>query len=272
MPLPLPPSAHPIGLFDSGVGGLSIWEKITEILPHESTLYLADLARCPYGPRPCEEIITRCDRITRFLLEQNCKLIVVACNTATGFAIDTLRQRFPIPFVGIEPGIKPAALHSHTGRIGVLATTGTCQGRLFQETTTRFANPVQVLMAEGTGLVERVERGETDSPATEQLLRQYLEPMLAARIDHLVLGCTHYPFLEKPIRRIIGPDITLVTTGTAVAHRTRFLLEQHNLLNSHSPTTYRFLATAPAPGLSRLLQQMNHLTPIETIPDEITAP
>lgn len=217
-------------MFDSGVGGLTIWQAVSSLLPAESLHYFADTAHCPYGPRAAVEVAGYCEAMVRFLLERRCKLIVVACNTATAMAIDGLRAKFPVPFVGIEPGVKPAALESHTGVIGVLATAGTFQGRLFNETKARFAQNVRVIMAEGAGLVELVEAGKADSPEAEAVLRRHLEPMLAAGMDRLVLGCTHYPFLSGAIRRIVGDAVELITPGAAVAQRTKHLLEERGLL------------------------------------------
>ncbi|MDR2863485.1 MAG: glutamate racemase [Puniceicoccales bacterium] len=220
----------PIGMFDSGVGGLSILDAVTKVLPGETVHYFADNAHCPYGARTQAEVTAFCEGITRFLLARQCKLIVVACNTATAMAIDSLRKNFGVPFVGIEPAVKPAVLKSRTGAIGVLATAGTFRGRLFKETLARFAQGTQVLTAEGTGLVELVEAGRADSPETEALLRGYLKPMLEAGIDQLVLGCTHYPFLGAAIQRITGGTVTLISPGEAVAVRVRSLLETHALL------------------------------------------
>jgi len=208
-----------IGVFDSGLGGLSVWKEIIKLLPDVSLFYVSDNAWCPYGPRPAEEVVERSRVISRFLIGKGCRLIVVACNTATAAAIDTLRQNFPIPFVGMEPAVKPAALHSRTGVVGVLATQGTFGGRLYRETSQRFAAHVQVLERVGTGLVELIEQGLTDTPQTETLLRTYIEPMMEAGADHLVLGCTHYPFLIPSIEKITCGRLTIVDPAPAVAQQ-----------------------------------------------------
>jgi glutamate racemase len=244
----------PIGMFDSGVGGLTIWQAVAELLPKEPVLYFADTAHCPYGTRTAQEVATFCNLITRFLLARGCKLIVVACNTATAMAIDGLRRNFPsVPFVGIEPAVKPAALKSHSGVIGVLATAGTFQGRLFNETKARFAQNVRVLTAEGTGLVELVEAGKADSAEAEALLRRALEPMLTAGMDRLVLGCTHYPFLGETIRRIVGTDVELITPGAAVARQVQHLLEARGLLaGAVAPPAHQFYSSGGSAVLAAL--------------------
>jgi glutamate racemase len=225
----------PIGVFDSGVGGLSVWREMIKLLPHEHTIYYADSAYCPYGTMQPSEIIARCDRIMEFLLgQQQCKLIVVACNTATAAAIDHLRAAYAVPFVGMEPAVKPAALHSATGAVGVLATQGTFKGRLYHDTLARFAQHVQIIEQSGDGLVELVESGATESAEAYALLQKYIQPMLEARIDHLVLGCTHYPFLIPAIQKIVGNAVTIIDPSAAVAQRVKFLLEQHHLLNTSS--------------------------------------
>jgi glutamate racemase len=244
----------PMGIFDSGVGGLSIFQEIAKLLPSESIQYFADTKHCPYGERDPLEVGKFCNAITHFLLQKGCKIIVVACNTATAMAIDSLRHDFPnTPFVGMEPAIKPAALQSHTKAVGVLATAGTFHGRLFQNTRKRFASEVRVHTAVGTGLVELVEAGRADSPETDTLLRQYLSPMLDAGIDRLVLGCTHYAFLREPIQRITGDRVKLVTPGAAVARRVRQLLQERNLLaDSPSTAQYEFYASGATNILSRM--------------------
>ena len=224
-------SEAPIGLFDSGVGGLSVWREVVKLLPHEHTVYYADSAYCPYGQKSPAEITERSDRIMDFLLGQHqCKLMVVACNTATAAAIDHLRAAYPVPFVGMEPAVKPAALHSVTGVVGVLATQGTFKGRLYHETLERFAGHIQIIEQPGDGLVELVERGDTGGEEAQALLEKYIRPMLQANIDHLVLGCTHYPFLIPAIQKITGDRVTILDPAPAIAQRVKFLLSQHRLL------------------------------------------
>jgi len=225
-------SDFPIGFFDSGVGGLSVWREVIKLLPHEHTIYYADSLHCPYGTKSPDEIIARANQIMEQLMAQKCKLVVVACNTATAAAIDYLREKYPIQFVGMEPAVKPAALHSETGKVGVLATQGTFKGRLYHETLERFASNVQIIEQSGDGLVELVEAGKTDSEEAFAFLQKYIKPMLDAGIDHLVLGCTHYPFLIPAIEKITNHKIVIVNPAPAIAQRVKFLLEQHDLLNT----------------------------------------
>ena len=256
--------AAPIGIFDSGLGGLSVWREAVKLLPNHSIEYVSDNAWCPYGPRPAEEVIVRTKAISRFLLQQGCGIIVVACNTATAAAIDALRQTFSIPFVGMEPAVKPAVLHSKSGVVGVLATRGTFQGRLYQETSQRFAADVRVMEQVGDGLVELIEQGLIDSPQMQKLLRTYIEPMMEANADHLVLGCTHYPFLIPAIRQIVGDRMAIVDPAPAVARQLCAVLEQTQgrdvLLDPPSGGSphYRFYATGSATNLQACYCAINH--------------
>jgi glutamate racemase len=220
-----------IGVFDSGVGGLSVLRHICALLPQEHLLYLADQAHVPYGPRSLAEIHRFSEGITHFLLAQGAKLIVVACNTASGAALTHLRQSFPdVPFVGMEPAVKPAAEQTRSGQVGVLATTSTFESRRYGALMARFARNVTVYEDPCRGLVEQIEAGQVDTPQTEALLRRTLEPMLAAGVDTVVLGCTHYPFVAPVIDRIVGPAVTLIDPAPAVARQTVRLLSQHGLL------------------------------------------
>ncbi|MDR1055446.1 MAG: glutamate racemase [Prevotellaceae bacterium] len=250
-------SEEPIGMFDSGVGGISVWKELVKLLPSESVVYFADSGNCPYGPKPQEAVISLCDKIVRFLLSETCKIIVVACNTATSAAIDYLRKTFAgINFVGMEPAIKPAALNSQTGSIGILATEGTLKGRLFNETKARFASNVNVDIRVGEGLVELIEQGKTGTPEAEALLRKYIESMLVDRIDHLVLGCTHYPFLIDNIRKIAGNELLVLDPAPAIAIRTKQLLEEQNLVNNTGlDANYRFYSSGDISVLQRMLKQ-----------------
>jgi glutamate racemase len=225
-------SSAPIGILDSGIGGLSVWCELTRLRPHEGTVYYADTAYCPYGPKTQEEIIARAVHITGFLLKKQVKLIVLACNTATAAAIDYLRAHYNVLFVGMEPAIKPAALFSKSGVVGVLATQGTFKGRLYHETAERFAANTAIIEQPGDGLVELIEAGKTDTPETEALLHKYISPMLEAGVDHIVLGCTHYPFLIPAIRKITGDKVELLNPAPAVARQVKNLLTQHDLLNT----------------------------------------
>lgn len=215
-----------IGIFDSGVGGLSVWKELIKLLPQQRYIYVSDSGYCPYGPKSKEYVIGRCSKISQFLIDKGADIIVVACNTATAAAIKTLRAEFGIPFVGMEPAVKPAALHSKSGVIGVLATKGTFKGELYIGTLQKFASEIKVMEQIGEGLVEIVEQGKTDTPQAEELLRSYVEPMLQAGADHIVLGCTHYPFLAKTVRKIAGESVAIVNPAPAIAKRTLELLQE----------------------------------------------
>ena len=225
-----PDSAGPIGLFDSGVGGLSIWREIVRQLPYEDTVYIADQAHVPYGSRQLAEVRAFSEGIVQFLLRSGAKVVVVACNTASAAALHYLRARFPdVPFVGMEPAVKPAVEHTRTQVVGVLATPATFHGKLFVTLVDRYGGDVRVLTQTCPGLVEAVETGALDGAATEALLRACLAPLLGAGIDQLVLGCTHYPFLAPLIERIVGPGVTLVDPAPAVARQTVRVLNLHGL-------------------------------------------
>lgn len=231
-----------IGVFDSGTGGLSVLKEIVKALPQCSYMYFADTANCPYGNKPQCEIIELSVRITRFLLSKGCDLIVVACNTATAAAIDHLRANFSVPFVGMEPAVKPAAIRTKTNSIGVLATAGTFNGRLYKETTKRYASDVTVCYQVGEGLVELVEKGMADSVEAEQLLRSYVEPMLKKGIDELVLGCTHYPFFIPILKRILPHAVEIVDPSPAVARQAVRLLKGLNISGCYDCPEEPFVA------------------------------
>ncbi len=223
-------NAHqPIGFFDSGIGGVTIWKEVHKVLPNESTIYLADSKNAPYGQKSTDEIIALSVKNTEWLLSKNVKLIVVACNTATTNAIKYLRSHYDIPFIGIEPAIKPAALLSKTKSIGVLATKGTLSSEVFHKALLTH-NEVKIINQIGHGLVQLIEEGKKDSEEMQELLRLYLQPMIDQNIDHLVLGCTHYPFLIPQIRKILSPSIHIIDSGLAVAKQTKNILEKHHLL------------------------------------------
>ncbi|HHV03107.1 MAG: glutamate racemase [Bacteroidales bacterium] len=224
-----------IGIMDSGIGGLIVHNHIKALLPGERLIYVADTAYCPYGTRPVEDIRSRCKAITRFLLARQCKIIVIACNTATAAAIETLRDTFrETLIVGMEPAVKPAVLHTQSGVVGVLATRGTFQGSLYNRTLATFAGKVQVLEQVGEGWVEAVEKGAYDTSETEEMVRKTIQPMIDAGVDHLVLGCTHYPFLVPVIRRIAGPGVVIVDPAPAVARRVAWLLTEKGWLAESS--------------------------------------
>ena len=216
---------NPIGLFDSGIGGTSIWKEIHDLLPYEDTIYLADSKNAPYGQKSKEEIIQLSIKNTEFLLNQNCKIIVVACNTATTNSIKELRAKYDIPFIGIEPAIKPAALNSQNHVIGILATQGTLNSELFHQTAEKFQD-TKIIEQIGHGLVPLIENGDINSPQMDSLLHRYLKPMIDANIDYLVLGCSHYPYLVPQIKKILPKSIGIIDSGEAVARQTKNVLNE----------------------------------------------
>lgn len=241
-----------IGVLDSGVGGLSVLRHLQAQLPHESWLYIADQAHVPYGGRPLPQIRQFTQAITQFLLEQQVKLIVVACNTASGAALTHLRQTFPqAPFVGMEPAVKPAAAQTRSGKVGVLATTGTFESQRYASLMARFARGVTVLENPCLGLVERIEAGETAVPATKKLLRQCVEPMLDAGVDTLVLGCTHYPFVLPLLAEIVGPDVTIIDPAPAVARQTARVLAANGLAASGEAAATHLITTGDPERFAR---------------------
>ena len=222
---------YPIGIFDSGIGGTSIWKEISKLLPKENCIYLSDSKNAPYGEKSKEEIIDLSIKNTEYLLSKNCKIIVVACNTATTNAIKILREKYKIPFIGIEPAIKPASLKTKTNVIGILATKGTLNSHLFEKTSNSISKQITIKETIGKGLVELIEDGNIDSYEMEKLLLTYLIPMLNDGVDSLVLGCTHYPYLIPKIRKIVGNKIEIIDSGQAVAKQTKAILTKHTLLN-----------------------------------------
>jgi len=224
----------PIGIFDSGVGGISIWKEVHKALPNEQTIYLSDSINAPYGQKSKERITELSIKNTEYLLERNCKLIIVACNTATTNAIKHLRNSYNIPFIGIEPAIKPASLQTKTKTVGILATKGTLNSELFEKTSSKIGDNINIIEQVGEGLVELIEAGKIDSEEMYLLLEKYLKPMLDQNIDCLVLGCTHYPFLIPTIKKITNNSINIIDSGEAVARQTKRILSQENLLNTTS--------------------------------------
>jgi len=222
-------NASPIGIFDSGVGGTSIWKEINRLMPFEKTIYLADSKNAPYGEKSEEQILQLCIKNTEYLLEKECKLIVVACNTATTNAISVLRKTYDVPFIGIEPAIKPAALQSQSKKVGVLATKGTLSSSLFHSTSENHASGIQIIEQEGTGLVPLIEQGKVESNETRSLIEKYLEPMMKEGIDYLVLGCTHYPYLIPVLKEILPENVKIIDSGEAVAKQTKAVLEMFQL-------------------------------------------
>lgn len=224
---------NPIGVFDSGIGGTSIWNAIHELLPNEKTIYLADSKNAPYGQKSKDEIVALSKKNVDFLIENNCKLIVVACNTATTNAIRELRSDYDIPFIGIEPAIKPAAHNSKTQVIGILATKGTLNSELFNKTAEMFQD-TKIIEQVGYGLVQLIEDGNLNSPEMTQLLESYLQPMIEANIDYLVLGCSHYPYLIPQIKTILPENIQIIDSGEAVARQTKNILREVGFSNANT--------------------------------------
>ena len=219
-----------VGFFDSGLGGLCILDAFKALCPHESTIYIADSKNCPYGNKPAAEIIKLAESNTRRLLRRGCKMVVVACNTATAAAIDFLRERHPeVPFIGIEPAVKPAALRSKTGVVGVLATAGTFGGRLYNETKAKFAKDVTVIATVADEFVELVERKEISGAAAERVVRARIEPLLKAGCDKIVLGCTHFPHLKPLIEKICDGRAEVIDPSDAVARQAKRVLSARGL-------------------------------------------
>ena len=223
-------SAHPIGVFDSGVGGLSVLREIRNALPGEHLLYVADSKHAPYGEKSHAFIAARSIAICEFLLEQQAKAIVVACNTATAAAITTLRARFSVPIVAIEPAVKPAARQTRSGVVGVLATSGTLASDNFMKLLVRFGAAAKILVQPCPGLVEQIEIGDLGGDRTRNLLEKYLLPLLAQGADTIVLGCTHYPFVAPLIQSIVGDNVSIIDPAAAIASQLRRRLEEEDLL------------------------------------------
>ncbi len=225
----------PIGIFDSGVGGLSVLRAIREQMPEESVIYFGDQGHVPYGSRSMEQIQNFSAGITNFLLKQHAKIIVVACNTASAAALKVLREKFPdLQFVGMEPAVKPAAEYTQTGKVGVLATPATFQGALYASVVERFANGVELLQNTCPGLVQQIERGNLNSEETHRILEEALVPMLEKNIDTVVLGCTHYPFVIPLIQRIVGDNVRVIDPAPSVAKQAGRLLEAEGMKSQSS--------------------------------------
>ncbi len=239
-------SGHqPIGIFDSGIGGLSVLSKIWQKMPNENYFYIADQAHVPYGSRKKQEILEFSSEITNFLMGKGCKLIVLACNTASAAALLELRNKFPdFQFVGMEPALKPAAEKSVTGVVGVLATPSTFEGELFESVVTRFGMGALILQDTCSGLVEEIEGGRANGVKAMRILEDALTPMIEQGLDSIVLGCTHYPFSRKSIRNIVGKDVEIYDPAPAIANRVHSLLVSRELRNDEgNPGALGFLTT-----------------------------
>lgn len=247
----------PIAVFDSGLGGLSVFSEVVRALPNESVIYYGDGKNCPYGDKTREEVIEIVDGIAKFLISKGAKLIVVACNTATADAIDYLRSTYDVPFVGMEPAVKPAARASKSGVVGILATAPTLEGRLFKETTEKYAEGVKVIPRVGENFVELVEADRENTPEAETVVASVIRPLIEQGADHLVLGCTHYPFLSGVMERIIGDrNITIVNPAPAVARRVKDMLEQKGLsaATGHIPE-YEYFTSGDEAYLKRITEK-----------------
>ena len=222
--------ARPIGVFDSGVGGLSILRQIRSLLPREDVLFLADQDHVPYGIRSLDEVRRFCHGITDFLLEESAKLVVVACNTASAAALRKLRENYPdVSFVGMEPAVKPAAKSTRSRIVGVLATQATFQGELFASVVERFAQDAIVIEQTLPNLVRRIEAGDLDGPLTREILHEYVAPLIAKGADTLVLACTHYPFIIPALKELVGPEVQVIDPSPAIARQTMRVLGHTNL-------------------------------------------
>lgn len=270
----------PIGIFDSGVGGISVLKHIRQLLPHEDLLYCADSSNAPYGNKSPEFIRERAFSLTRFLADQGAKAIVIACNTATAGAINQLRENFQLPIIGMEPAVKPAVAATRSGVVGVLATSGTLKSAQFAALLENYGQNVRIVTQACHGLVECIERGELDAVSTSALIAKYLKPLLEAGADTIVLGCTHYPFIRPLIEAQLGSGITLIDTGEAVARQVQRRLQETGLLNdsAYKPrnifwvnrdSNLKFVETAEI--ISKLWASDEDLADFYPLPDEAMA-
>lgn len=247
----------PVAVFDSGVGGISVLQHIHALLPSEQLLYVADSKYAPYGNKSPAEIQARCVEISDFLIAKRAKAIVVACNTATAAAIDMMRERYALPIIGMEPAVKPAATASKNGIIGVLATTGTLKSAQFAGLLESYGRNVKVVTQACVGLVECVERGELQAPATLQLVKKYCQPLLDEGADTIVLGCTHYPFVRPLIEQVVGERVSLIDTGAAVAKQLQKRLAALDLLTSDLQTgSVQFWTNSAAENAMQVVERL----------------
>ncbi len=248
-----------IGIFDSGVGGISVWKAVKSLLPKESIIYFADSQNAPYGYKSQEDIILLSKRVVDFFIQSNVKLVVVACNTATAAAIDFLRQNYNIPFVGMEPAVKPASLLTQNNKIGVLATAGTLKGRLFNDTSKKYTVGKEVYTAVGEGFVELVEQGDWSSQSAQKKVEKVLLPLIEKGIDHLVLACTHYPFLRPLMEQVIHQysveAVQIIDPAIPVAKQVLNLLKQNNDLNNEAEPYYQFYSSGTLRVLKNLVEE-----------------
>jgi len=255
-------SNFPIGLFDSGIGGLSIYNEIKNSMPNESTIYIADNLNAPYGKKAESEIIQLSIKNTQKLVDLRCKLIIVACNTATTNAIEVLRKKFNIPIVGIEPAIKPAMLETKSNNIGVLATEKTLSSNLFLQTSDRFSKGINIHEQIGFDLVKIIEENGINEELLIPKLREYIEPMLEKNIDHLVLGCTHYYYLMYLLKKILPNGVKILDSSRAVTKRVKNLLKDYNIDSNTSKTKNIFLCTGNDNVIKKFLSSNDKISKI----------
>jgi glutamate racemase len=251
----MPAFLNPIGVFDSGIGGLSVLRAMRGLMPEENVLYFGDQGHVPYGPRTMQQIQSFSEGITKFLLDRDSKLIVVACNTASAAALTYLRELFPtVSFVGMEPAVKPAAEMTKTGRVGVLATPATFQGALYTSVVERFAADVELYQHTCPGLVSQIEKGDLASSVTRAILEDALYPMLEKNIDTVVLGCTHYPFVIPLIEQIVGEKVRVIDPAPSVAKQVKRLLAAQGTKNqSQTPVSMRFFTSGKSSEMKSML-------------------
>lgn len=256
-----------IGIFDSGVGGLSVLREIRDQFPREDLIYIADQIHVPYGIRSRQQVLEYSEGIIRFLIREGVKIIVLACNTASAVALADLRKKYPdLPFVGMEPAVKPAAEETSTGVVGVLATPATFQGDLYASTVEKFARGVKVLQDTCPGLIDQIESGKIDHPRTREILQKALDPMLKQNVDKVVMGCTHYPFVIPIIKEIVGDQVRVIDPAPAVARQTGRLLESYSLEANGENGSVVFHSTGDP---VKLAENISDLIGIKTIVGEL---
>lgn len=265
----MPTKSNPIGIYDSGVGGLSVLREVRKQLPGEDLIYFGDQAKVPYGSRPIEELQQLGEGVTRFLLDQRCKLVVIACNTASAAALKHLRVLYPdLPIVGMEPAVKPAAEQTASGKVGVLATPSTFAGALYASVVERFAHDVQVFQHTCPGLVAQIEKGYLSTAKTRLILEDAILPMLDAGVDTLVMGCTHYPFVIPLIDKITQGRARVIDPAPAIARQVRRMLEQRDRLNpTASPGKVNFYTSGDP---IKFAQRIRQLIGVEVTPIALT--
>ena len=243
----------PIGIFDSGIGGVTIFKSVKKLLPKENFLYFSDNLNSPYGNKSKKEIQTLSLKNSEWLLNKGCKIIIVACNTATTNCISLLRKSFKTPFIGVEPAIKPAATNTKTGNIGVLATKGTLNSNLFGITSNDYCSKIKIIEKHGDGLVEMIENGILNGTEIEKLLIKFLNPMIKSNIDHLVLGCTHFPLINNSIKKILPDNVKILESGEAVAKQTKKIIMDNNIVGNNTNPTYNFYCNGSDNSLKKIL-------------------